>query len=193
MLRQILPLVTGLSLATVAMAGEPVTTTLSVTGLGCRGCVAALERQIGSTEGVTAYAVRADKGEAAVTYDPDKTDAGAIGASLLDHGFDVRLAPWEPVDASFLGCSNGWCGSRRPNATVSAQPGAAPGHDVYCPVSGVVLRIKESTLSAEVDGKPVYVCCEGCLRHFKAHQDRVLALRGMKQRADTRRVDGSTK
>jgi hypothetical protein len=44
----------------------------------------------------------------------------------------------------------------------------------------VVLRIKEPTLKADMDGKPVYVCCEGCLRHFLANRDRVLALRGMK-------------
>lgn len=178
--RQIIPLVVSLSLAGVSMAAEPARTALSVKGLGCEGCQAAFERQLAKTHGVTAYKVNREKGEAIVTYDPDKTDAGAIGASLLDRGFDVRLAPWEAVDASFTGCSNGWCGSRRPNARVSAQPGAAPGQDVYCPVSGVVLRITESTLKAEVDGKPVYVCCEGCLRHFKANRDRVLALRGMK-------------
>ena len=177
--RQIVPLLASLSLACVSTASEPAKTTLSVKGLDCDGCAAAFEEQLGKTEGVTQYAVSDDKSKATVTYDPEKTDAGAIGGSLLDHGFDVRLAPWEPVDASFTGCSNGWCGSRRPNARVSAQPGAAPGQDVYCPVSGVVLQIKESTLKTELDGKPVYVCCEECLRHFTANRDRVLALRGM--------------
>lgn len=181
MRHQIVPLVVSLSIACVSRASEPAKTTLSVKDLGCVGCTAAFERQLGKTEGVIAYTVNADKGEATVTYDADKTDAGGIGASLLEQGFDVRLAPWEPVDASFNGCSNGWCGSRRPNARVRAQPGAAPGQDVYCPVSGVVLRIKESTPKAEMDGKPVYVCCEGCLRYFKANRDRVLALRGMKE------------
>jgi len=178
--RHIVPLVASLSLACVSVPSVPATTTLSVRGLSCDGCPAALERQLGLTEGVTAYTVSADKSQATVTYDPDKTDAGAIGVALLDHGFDVRLAPWEPVDASFKGCSNGWCGSRRPNARVSPQPGAAPGQDVYCPVSGVVLKIKASTLTVPMDGKPVYVCCEGCQRHFQAHRDRVLALRGMR-------------
>lgn len=185
---QILPLVASLSLVGVSVTAEPAKTTLSVKGLGCDGCKASFERQLGKTEGVTAYVVSVNTGEATVTYDPDKTDVGAIGSSLLDHGFDVRLAPWEPVDASFTGCSNGFCGSRRPNARVSAQPGAAPGQDVYCPVSGVILRITEATLKAEVDGKPVYVCCEGCLRHFKANRDRVLALRGMRA---TRLTQGS--
>jgi hypothetical protein len=30
-----------------------------------------------------------------------------------------------------------------------------------------------------VNGKPFYVCCEGCLRYFQANRDRVLALRGI--------------
>jgi copper chaperone CopZ len=128
--RQIIPLVASLSLACVSRAAEPAKTTLSVKALDCEGCQAAFERQLSKTEGVTAYKVSVKTGEATVTYDPDKTDAGAIGASLLDHGFDVRLATWEPVDAGFTGCSNGWCGSRRPNARVAAQPGAGPGQDV---------------------------------------------------------------
>jgi len=99
----------------------------------------------------------------------------------LKDGFDVRLAPWEPVDASFNGCSNGFCGSRYPNALVSSQPGAALGQEVYCPVSGVVLRIKDSTPRADMDGRAVYVCCEGCLRYFQVNRDRVLALRGTRR------------
>jgi copper chaperone CopZ len=172
-------LLASLSLSCFGFAGEAALTTLSVRGLGCEGCRAALERELAGTPGVAAFVVNAE-GDARVTYDPSRSDAGAIAAAILEKGFDVRLAPWEPVDTSFDGCSNGWCGVRRPNARVSAQPGAQPGQDVYCPVSGVVLRIKETTPSAEVRGRPVYVCCEGCLRHFNANRDRVLALRGMR-------------
>jgi len=179
--RRIILLMVSLSLAGVSMASEPATTTLSVKGLTCDGCTAAFERHLGTIQGVTAYVVSADKGDVRVTYDPDKSDAGAIGESLLKRGFEVRLAPWEPVDASFNGCSNGLCGSRRPNARVSSQPGAAIGEDVYCPVSGVVLRIKDSTPRADLNGKTVYVCCDGCLRYFQAHRERVLALRGAKR------------
>lgn len=178
MQRQIIPLMASLSLACPSLAGEPTETTLWVNGLSCAGCTAAFERQLGTIEGVTAFVVSAEKGEAAINYDPDKTDAGTIGESLLKKGFEVRLAPWEPVDASFRGCSNGWCGSRRSNAHVTSQPGAAQGDEVYCPVSGVVLRIKDSTPRADLNGKTVYVCCDGCLRYFQAHRDRVLALRG---------------
>jgi copper chaperone CopZ len=155
MQRPIPPLVATLALACATIASEPAKTTLTVKRLSCAGCAAGLERELAKIAGVTACVVDAAKGTSVVTYDPDKIDVGGIGGALLERGFEVLLSPWEPVDASFTGCSNGWCGSRRPNARVSAQPGAAPGHDVYCPVSGVVLRIKESTLAADLNGKPV--------------------------------------
>lgn len=158
---------------------DTATATLSVTGISCEGCVSALERQLKRTGGVSAYVVSEARGKAQVSYDPDVTDAGQIAESLLKAGFKVVLAPWEPVDASFNGCSNGSCGTRIPNAPVSPQPGAALGQQVYCPVSGVVLRIKDSTPKVDVNGKPMYVCCEGCARHFKANHERVLALRGL--------------
>jgi copper chaperone len=179
MSRMILAFIASVCLAGVSTAGEPAKTTFSVKGLSCDGCVAAFKLQLEGTEGVTAYGVSLERGEAGVTYDPEKTDAGAIGVSLLSKGFDVRLAPWEPVDASFKGCSNGFCGSRRPGAHISSQPGATAGQEIYCPVSGVVLRINESTPRSDVNGKPFYVCCEGCLRYFQANRDRVLALRGI--------------
>lgn len=154
-------------------------TTLSVSEISCEGCVTALEQQLQRIVGVTAYDVDQARGKAEVSYDPDTTDAGAIAESLLQSGFQVVLAPWEPVDASFNGCSNGSCGTRIPNAPVSAQPGATPGQKVYCPVSGVVLLVRASTPTVKVDGKPIRVCCDGCARYFKANRDRVLALRGL--------------
>jgi copper chaperone CopZ len=191
MRRHIVPFVASLGMAGASLAGQPARTTLSVNGLGCDGCASAFERRLAQVEGVATYEVRVAKGQADVTYDSDKTDAGAIGIWLLKGGFDVRLAPWEPVDASFAGCSNGFCGSRRPNARVSRQPGASPGDAVYCPVSGVVLQVNASTPRELVDGKPVYVCCEGCLRHFRAHPDVVLALRGIRRAGGS--LDGGSR
>ena len=150
-------------------------TTLSVSGISGDAREQALEQQLHRTAGVLGYEIDAERGKA----DADATDAGAIAASLLKHGFKVRLAPWEPVDAMFTGCSNGSCGTRITNAKVVAQPGAKLGQKVYCPVSGVVLVVQASTPTVDVDGKPVRVCCEGCARHFKAHRGQVLALRGL--------------
>ena len=154
-------------------------TTLSISGISADTREQALEQQLHRTAGVVAYEVRGESGEADVSFDADATDAGTIAASLLKHGFKVRLAPWEPVDAMFTGCSNGSCGTRITNARVVTQPGATLGEKVYCPVSGVVLVVQASTPTVDVGGKPVRVCCEGCARHFKAHREQVLALRGL--------------
>lgn len=90
-----------------------------------------------------------------------------------------RLEPWQPVDPAFAGCSEGVCGRRGRNPQAVAQPGAKVGQTVYCPVSGAVFQVKESSPRAELDGKPLYLCCDACARHFAANRDRVLALRGL--------------
>ncbi len=89
----------------------------------------------------------------------------------------ARLKPWQPVDASFNGCSEGFCGTRGQNARAVIQPGAKVGDYTYCLVSGAVFQIKESHFHAEVNGKVVYFCCEGCSRYFAANREQVLASR----------------
>ncbi len=91
----------------------------------------------------------------------------------------ARLKPWQPVDASFNGCSEGFCGTRGQNARAVIQPGAKVGDYTYCLVSGAVFQIKESHFHAEVNGKTVYFCCEGCSRYFSANRAKVLASRGL--------------
>ncbi len=163
--------------ATVVGAA-PTTTVLTVSKLECKGCPKRLEKQLAKTDGVLTSRVDSAKSRAAITYDADATDAGEIAESLQKAGFQATLQPWEPASASFNECSNGFCGSRRPNAVVHAQPGAAIGDEVYCPVSGVVLKITAATPKDESEGSPVYVCCEGCLRYLRANRARVQALRG---------------
>lgn len=90
-----------------------------------------------------------------------------------------RLKPWQPVDASFNGCSEGFCGTRGQNPKAVVQPGAKVGDYTYCLVSGAVFQIKESHFHAEAGGKTVYFCCEGCSRYFAANRDRVLTIRGV--------------
>jgi copper chaperone CopZ len=182
MRRHALPLLAGLSLACAVVAVENATTTLSIKGITSDQRLSVVETLLKQATGVTQYAVRKDLGEAELTYDPNATDPATVAEALQKAGFQVRLLPWEFADASFKGCSNGWCGSRRPNAKVGPQPGAALGQDVYCPVSGVVLRVKDSTLRADLNGKPLHVCCEGCLRYFQANREKVLALRGLASR-----------
>lgn len=165
------------SLAVLATGTK--TTTLAVKDTSCNGCAAAVKGLLKSAEGVATYL---EKAVVEIAYDPDLTDAATIAQSIVKQGFRVTLLPWEPADASFVGCSNGFCGLRTANAQgIVVQPGGAAGQKVYCPVSGVVLPIKESTLSVDVQGKPAYVCCEGCRRYLAASRERVLALRGIGQ------------
>lgn len=189
--------------APVPAAGTRAETTLSIKGMTCGGCVAAVKVQLKRTEGVTAYEVSLEKAEAEVTYDPARTDPAKIAESVSKTGFAAsvkprdgsrkrapeappsdtsqgsRLDPWEPVDAAFNGCSEGVCGMRGRNAQAVAQPGAAPGQYVYCPVSGAVFRVKDSSPHADVRGKTLYLCCDACARHFAQNGQRVVALRGL--------------
>lgn len=193
-------------LAAASLAGAADTTaktTLTVKGMTCGGCVAAVKVQLKRTEGVTAYEVSLEKAEAEVTYDPARTDPKKIADSVSKTGFTAsvkqpdgsdkdsravkaseavqsgRLDPWEPVDAAFRGCSEGVCGVRGRNAQAVAQPGAAPAQYVYCPVSGAVFRVKDSSPQADVHGKNLYLCCDSCARYFVQNHERVLALRGL--------------
>ncbi len=176
-----------LSSANLTWAGAATQTTLILKGMTCGGCVAAVKQQLKRTEGVTAYEVSLEKGEALVSYDPSRTEPERIAASVSQTGFEASvtvrpLAAWQPVDPAFSGCSEGVCGRRGRSPQAGAQPGAKVGETVYCPVSGAVFQVKESSRRAELDGKPLYLCCEACARYFAGNRDHVLALRGLVSR-----------
>ncbi len=63
------------------------------------------------------------------------------------------------------------------SAGVLSQPAAQPGQRTYCPVSGVVFQIAEASPYREVEGKPIYFCCEACASYFSRNRERVLAMR----------------
>ena len=90
------------------------------------------------------------------------------------------LAPSDPVDPAFTGCGRS-CGSRsaKDRSEARAQPGAQPGDAVYCPVSGAVFRITDTTQRQESRGKTLYFCCEACALWFTKHEAEVLAKRGI--------------
>ena len=201
----LLVLLTGASIVSAAPSSTPgEKTTLTIKGMTCGGCVATVKLKLKRTVGVTAYEVSLERGEADVTYDPGKTDPKKIAESVSETGFtasvkeadgsgngsstvktpeptvkDGRLESWEPVDVAFTGCSEGVCGLRGRNAKAVAQPGAELGQLVYCPVSGAVFRIKDTSPRADVHGKTLYLCCDACARYFAQNRDRVLALRGL--------------
>jgi copper chaperone CopZ len=74
-MKRILSFVVTAMLATVSLvsAAETAKTTLKIQGMTCDGCVPAVKVQLKRTEGVLAYEVSFEKGEAIVSYDPSKT------------------------------------------------------------------------------------------------------------------------
>ena len=78
-------------LAFAASAGEAAKTTLTIKGMTCGGCVAAVKVQLKKTEGVTAYGVSLERGDAAVSYDPTKTTPAKIAESVSKTGFKASV------------------------------------------------------------------------------------------------------
>ncbi len=128
---------------------------------------------------VAAIALAGDRAQ------PPTAADGRIGARA------ARLEPWQPVDPMFSGCSEGVCGRRGRNPQAVAQPGAKVGQTVYCPVSGAVFQVRESSRRVDLDGKRLYLCCEACARYFAAHRDSVVALRGFRSHSSGRSQEGS--
>lgn len=62
---------------------------------------------------------------------------------------------------------------------MTVQPGVRLGERTYCPVSGVVFTVKESSAHREVDGRAIYFCCEVCAQYFSEHAAQVVAARGL--------------
>jgi len=65
------------------------TITLPVKGMTCMGCVSSVKRVLGGINGITQSEVSLEKAQAAVTYDPGKTNLQAIKAAITDAGYDV--------------------------------------------------------------------------------------------------------
>lgn len=78
-------------LAFAASAGEAAKTTLTVKGMTCGGCVAAVKVQLKKTDGVAAYDVSLEKAEASVTYDAAKTTPAKIAESVSKTGFQASV------------------------------------------------------------------------------------------------------
>ena len=111
-------------------------------------------------------------------------DLCCLGAAHADTSAAGPLAPWEPVSAVFMGCQSA-CGmghgKRRDDAHV--QPGAAMGDYTYCPVSGALFQISDKSPRRDVDGHRMFFCCDACASYFNAHEDEVLAKRGIARTA----------
>jgi copper chaperone len=82
----------ALVLASLAGAAQSsARTTLSIKGMTCGGCVAAVKLQLKKTDGVLAYQVSLEKGEADVTYDRERTEPKKIAESISKTGFQASV------------------------------------------------------------------------------------------------------
>ncbi|MFQ5877374.1 MAG: heavy-metal-associated domain-containing protein [Acidobacteriota bacterium] len=81
----------GLAASADPDAGRLQDTTLTIRGMTCGGCVAAVKHRLGRIEGVARYEVSLKRGEAEVTFDPSLTDPEAIAAAVSETGFEATV------------------------------------------------------------------------------------------------------
>jgi copper chaperone len=67
------------------------TETMTIAGMSCGHCVAAVRRALGDIDGVEVRDVSV--GAAEIAYDPGTVDRGANDAAIEDAGFSVVGAP----------------------------------------------------------------------------------------------------
>ncbi len=84
-------LVAAFGVVTLAASAETARTTLKIEGMTCGGCVPAVNLQLKRTDGVLAYEVSFEKGEAQVSFDPAKTTPARIAESVTRTGYTASV------------------------------------------------------------------------------------------------------
>jgi mercuric ion binding protein len=125
-MRMLLTLLTGLmvALGSLSVAAETAKATLSIEGMTCGGCAAAVKLHLKRTEGVTAYEVSYERKSAEVTYDPAVTTPQKIAEHLATQtGYKVSVQGAKDKSASAhqsgAKCDGDCC--RRPPSAAQAQ------------------------------------------------------------------------
>ena len=145
-MRTLLTLVTGLRVALGALSGaaETAKTTLSLEGMTCGGCAAAVKLHLKRTEGVTASEVSYEHKSAEVTYDPAKVTPS-----------DVIAPPYDVVGADAVKALH----SRSPYNAAHLENPAGSERDRY---AGAATLLAEWTKDGALtrDAKPAYYVYE---------------------------------
>ena len=81
------------SQATLVASVKTQVATLTMTGMFCGGCEAAVQHAAREVDGVTAVKANSDKGIAEVTYDPAKTSPAAIAKAITEKSGFKAEAP----------------------------------------------------------------------------------------------------
>ncbi len=125
--RAALVAVVGLASAVDVAGAEPAGTTLSIQGMTCGGCAAAVKIQLKRTEGVIDYQVSLEKAEAKVTYDPAKTTPERIAESVSKTGFEASVKESTGDDASAPGAEESSAAPTNAKASdLARRAGALP-------------------------------------------------------------------
>ncbi len=129
-MRRVMFLVVGWAvlLAPAVSAADLQKTALTIEGMTCGGCAAAVKLQLKRTEGVTACEVSYESKRAEVTYDPEVTTAAKIAESLAAQtGYRVTVAsPAKDKAVATPHHAGGKCDGnccRRPPAATQATAG----------------------------------------------------------------------
>lgn len=72
------------------MAMIPIQDTLSIEGMSCGHCIAAVERALLAVKGVTKAKATLNPGQAVVVYDSTATDRVALVRAVEDAGYTVK-------------------------------------------------------------------------------------------------------
>lgn len=66
------------------------TVKLEISGMTCMGCVGSVKRILNGIAGVASAEVSLTPGSATVSYDPAKTNPGALKTAVTEAGYDVN-------------------------------------------------------------------------------------------------------
>lgn len=190
MRKGLLLLVAPLALASLVAAGEGTArTTLTIKGMTCGGCVAAVKLQLGRTGGVTAYEVSLERAEAVVTYEAARTTPDEIAAAVSKTGFEAAVKASGGTSGGQSGtaeaAANGDCagGSCQRDCCKSARSPAAS--EPQKQAAGLVsLAEGLSPLASDFDAakaRPRFLAilsptCSACVHGAEAVKEAVLPL-----------------
>src|SRR5437899_4885832 len=112
-------LIAAVASVSIAWSAETAKTTLKIEGMTCGGCVPAVNVQLKKTDGVVAYDVSFERGEAVVSYDPSKTTPAKIAESVTKTGY---MASVRTQAAAANGSSNVAAAEAKADPATNAEP-----------------------------------------------------------------------
>jgi len=99
----------------------------------------------------------------------------ALGAALVSAEGQAKGKAVQAAAANQSKSTNKVCVDQ-----TMTSPQAKPGDQVCCPVMGTKFTVKDKSPYAEINGKKVYVCCQGCVAPLTADPAKYLSKKDQK-------------